>query len=611
MMKTTIDINGLRSLYLRFFADRGHAVIPSASLAPDNDPSVLFTTAGMHPLVPYLGGQEHPAGKRLASYQKCLRTSDIDEVGDDTHLTCFEMLGNWSLGDYGKRESIAWSYEFLTSPDYLGIPLDKLWVTVFAGNADAPRDEDAAKAWREHGLPDERIVFLGAEHNWWAAGTSGPCGPDTEIFFDRSGVSCGKSSCLPSVCDCERFVEIWNNVFMSFDRRKTGLVRLPNENIDTGMGLERTVAVLRGVESVFDLPELQEIRENLVEHSSWSATEIAADQRLAQSLRVIIDHLRSSVFVLGDTAGIQPSNQGAGYVLRRLIRRAVRLCGTLGISANDWCATSTIVVDKFGDAYPELSERRALILDALRGECDRFEKVRVRGTQLLKKEIDNARRDGAATFSGSVAFTLYDTFGFPIELTEEMAREHGLRVDREEYAERFKEHRERSRHDRARSGLADESQQSVRYHTATHLLHAALRDVLGDHVEQRGSNITHERMRFDFSHPRRLADDELRKVESWVQECIDGRLPVTRRKVSLEEARGQGAIGLFGDRYDGEVFVYEVEGKSLEVCSGPHVANTGELGTFSITKEQSASAGVRRIRAVLTSAAPPQDCQGE
>jgi alanyl-tRNA synthetase len=594
----------LRTMYLEFFAERGHAVIPSASLVPSDDPSVLFTIAGMHPLLPYLLGRPHPSGDKLVDYQKCVRTSDIEDIGDATHLTFFEMLGNWSLGAYFKQESITWSYEFLTGERYLNIPADLLWITVFEGDEEVPRDEEAAAIWRSLGIDPRRIVYLGAEHNWWAVGSEGPCGPDTEIFVDTRGTPCPgedpERECLPGLCRNERFFEIWNNVFMTYERRGGELRELPKRNVDTGMGLERTLAVLNHVDSVYETHPLVEIKQGLADLLALSGSALEPD-RLERSLRILTDHLRTSVFMLGDQNPVEPSNQGRGYVLRRLIRRAARVCHQAGFEASAWAEASKEVVRLYSSAYPELERRSAEITAQLLAELNRFQRALERGTARIERELELLRAGDRRVLPGEVAFQLYETYGFPVELTRELAREQGVEVDLDGYRRSEERHREASRSVvHASGGLMDESDQSVRYHTATHLLQAALRKVLGDHVLQRGSNITRERLRFDFSHPAPLTREQLAAVEAQVQEWIDAGLPVEREVMTQEEARRRGAIGLFDEHYSGLVSVYRIDDVSLEFCGGPHVLNTGELGRFHIVKEQSVGSGVRRIRAVLT-----------
>jgi alanyl-tRNA synthetase len=593
-----IDATSLRSMYIRYFEERAHAAIPSASLVPENDPSVLFTTAGMHPLVPYLLGRAHPAGDRLVNYQKCVRTTDIDEVGDNSHLTFFEMLGNWSLGSYFKEESLTWSFDFLTNPDLLGIPVDRIWATVFEGSEGVPRDEESAAIWRSLGLPPERIVYLGMEHNWWAVGSEGPCGPDSEIFIDITDGPCERGEeCLPGLCDCGRFFEIWNNVFMTFERKGEELLELPKRNVDTGMGVERTVAVLNGVASVYEVPEVARVKEALAELREEPF--LADEEEHEHSLRILTDHLRTSVFMLADPAAVVPSNQGRGYVLRRIIRRAVRHGHKLGLQSADWVAVANTVIEIYGEAYPELRHNSEKVLEELNKECDRFARTLHRGMAKLTKEVERLHAAGETQISGEMAFHLYDTDGFPLEFTEEVAAESGLSVDVDGFEGRFAQHRELSKTTSATSGLADQSEQSIRYHTATHLLHAALREVLGEHVRQQGSNITQERMRFDFSHTTAMTPEEIQRVEQLVQEQIDRGIEVERFVMGQDQARQMGAIGLFDDKYSGEVSVYKIDDFSTEFCAGPHVKNTRELGHFHIVKEQSSGAGVRRIRAQL------------
>jgi alanyl-tRNA synthetase len=598
---TPITADELRQNYLEFFKERGHAVIPSASLIPENDPSVLFTTAGMHPLAPFLLGRPHPSGKRLVNYQKCVRTNDIEEVGDSSHLTFFEMLGNWSLGDYFKQESIRWSYEFLTRLDCLNIPHERIYVSVFAGDENAPRDEDAANVWRSLGVAENHIAFLSAEHNWWATGDEGPCGPDTEIFVDITGRPCGRGAdCIAGLCKCGRFFEIWNNVFMSYRRVGDVTSPLPTHNVDTGMGLERTLAILNGVESVYDIFGFRPIVESLIRLSSYALEDIKADEGLLKALRVISDHLRTTVFILGDEKAVTPSNQGQGYVLRRLIRRAIRFCGVLNIDPAKWEDAARVVIDNYGDAYPELRANETRIRKEMLMERERFQHALGKGTRLLEQEIEKLNAAGKTILPGDFAFRLYDTYGFPIEFTQELASERGVSVDLEDFHSRFEEHRIRSKAEAAKSGLADLSDESVRYHTTTHLLHAALRKVLGDHVQQKGSNITRERLRFDFSHPRPMTKEEIIAVERMVQEAIDQRIPVTSEVMRYTDAIKSGALGLFEDRYANDVSIYTIGDVSKEVCTGPHVSNTSAIGDFKIVKEQSSSAGVRRIRAVIS-----------
>ena len=590
--------NELRSKYIAFFKSKGHAEISGKSLIPENDPSVLFTTAGMHPLVPYLLGEKHPAGTRLTDYQKCVRTGDIDEVGDPSHLTCFEMLGNWSLGDYFKKESIAFSYEFLTSKDWLALDPRKISVTVFAGDANAPRDEDAASYWKENGMPEDKIAYLPASDNWWAAGPTGPCGPDTEIFY---WVGEG----LPPVgsnkgTDPENWMEIWNNVFMQFNRiDENTLVPLPKQNVDTGMGLERTNCILQGKNSVYLTEVFEPIINTIEKLSNYT---YGTDAEKDKSVRIIADHSRSAVFILGDQKGVSPSNVGAGYVLRRLIRRAVRHGMKLGIDRAFLAEIAEAVVENFKCAYPELEENKEKVFKELTAEENKFRDTLKKGEAEFQKLLPNLMKNPKKEISGKVAFRLYDTFGFPLELTQELGAENGFTVDVEGFKEAERKHQELSRTQSAgtfKGGLAERSEITTKYHTATHLLQAALRQVLVPHVAQKGSNITEERMRFDFSHPAPMTKEEIKQVENIVNEQIKRNLPVKMEIMSLDDAKKSGATALFGEKYESNVKVYTIGDFSKEVCGGPHVENTGTLGTFVITKEQSSSAGVRRIKAVL------------
>ncbi|MBN2875992.1 MAG: alanine--tRNA ligase [Spirochaetales bacterium] len=593
-----ITPDALRSTYLEFFRTKDHAVISGKSLIPENDPTVLFTTAGMHPLVPYLLGEPHPAGKRLVDYQKCVRTGDIDEVGDPAHLTCFEMLGNWSLGDYFKKDSIAYSWEFLTSADWLALDPRKLSVTVFMGDDNAPRDEESATHWKAVGVPDDRIAYLPASDNWWAAGPTGPCGPDTEIFYwVGEGLPPAGSN---KGTDPDNWMEIWNNVFMEYNRvdEKT-LVKLPAQNVDTGMGLERTVTVLNGKTSVYQTEIFQPVIASIESVSGYA---YGSDPVKDSSVRIIADHIRASTFIIGDPKGVSPSNVGAGYVLRRLIRRAVRHGRKLGIEGSFLSAPAGVVVERFGAAYPELVENRERIMGDLEREEAKFLETLQKGEHEFEKMLPNLLRNPQKVMSGRLAFKLYDTYGFPIELTEELAAENGMTINRAEFDEAFKKHQELSRagaEQTFKGGLADQSEQTTKYHTTTHLLHKALRMVLGDHVAQKGSNITAERLRFDFSHPAPMTADEIARVQAIVNEQIGRNLPVTMEVMPLEDARNSGAMALFGEKYESVVKVYTIGDFSKEVCGGPHVERTGVLGRFVIQKEQSSSAGVRRIRAVL------------
>ena len=598
-MNKNITIDELRSKYIDFFKSKGHVEISGRSLIPENDPTVLFTTAGMHPLVPYLMGEPHPAGTRLTDVQKCVRTGDIDDVGDASHLTFFEMLGNWSLGDYFKKKSIAYSFEFLTGEKYLGIPIDKLSFTVFEGNEDAPRDEESASIWESLGVSKDRIFFLPKEDNWWGpAGETGPCGPDTEIFIDTGKPACG-SNCRPG-CNCGKYVEIWNNVFMQYHKNMDGSYSpLKRKCVDTGMGVERTVAMLQGKPSVYNTEAFTSIIKSI---EDISGVKYGDNEKTDTSIRIIADHVRTACFILGDPKTTLPSNIGAGYVLRRLIRRAVRHGKKLGIDGNFLSVPASAVIAQNAGFYTELKENETLILTELKAEEDRFLETLKKGETEFEKMLPNLLKNPKKIIPGRMAFKLYDTYGFPIELTEELASESGLTVNREEFDEAFKKHQELSRAGSEqvfKGGLADHSEQTTAYHTATHLLHKALRMVLGDHVQQKGSNITAERLRFDFSHPEPMTDAEKKEVERLVNEAIKADLPVTMEVMPLEEAKKIGAMALFGEKYEDVVKVYKIGDFSTEVCGGPHVERTGVLGKFVIKKEQSSSSGVRRIRAVL------------
>ena len=599
--------NELRSKYIEFFKSKNHVEISGQSLIPENDPSVLFTTAGMHPLVPYLLGEKHPAGTRLTDYQKCIRTGDIDEVGDPSHLTCFEMLGNWSLGDYFKKESIGFSYEFLTSPKWLGLDPRKISVTVFAGDDNAPRDEEAATYWKENGMPEDKIAYLPASDNWWAAGPTGPCGPDTEIFYwVGEGLPPAGSN---KGTDSENWMEIWNNVFMQYNRvdEKT-LVPLPKKNVDTGMGLERTNCILQGKTSVYLTEVFQPIIAKIEELSSYK---YGTDEEKDRSVRIIADHSRSAVFILGDQKGVSPSNVGAGYVLRRLIRRAVRHGMKLGIEKNFLADIAQAVIENFKCAYPELEQNKEKIFTELSAEENKFRDTLRKGEAEFQKLFPNLMKNPKKEISGKIAFRLYDTFGFPLELTQELGAENGFTVDVEGFKEAERKHQEASKTQdagAAKGGLAEQSDTTTKYHTATHLLQQALVNVLGDKVAQKGSNITNERMRFDFTFDRPMTKEEIQKVEDIVNEQIKKDLPVTMEVMPLEKATAEGARALFTNKYGEDVKVYTIGEKdnwfSKEVCGGPHVQHTAQIGEFKIQKEQSSSAGVRRIRAVISGGLP-------
>jgi len=644
----------LREMFQSFMETKGHHRIQSASVIPENDPTVLFTTAGMHPLVPYLLGQKHPAGTRLTDVQKCIRTGDIDDVGDPSHLTFFEMLGNWSLGDYFKKEMIPWSWEFLTSPEYLGLDKDKLAFTVFEGDEDCPRDDEAANIWRSLGVKDDHLFFLPKEHNWWGpAGLTGPCGPDTEMFIIVKE-PCGPD-CSPA-CKCGAYLEIWNDVFMQYNKQADGtFIPLEQKNVDTGMGLERTICVLTGKKSVYETEIFARILGRIEE---LSGKKYVPDDENTKAFRIIADHMRTSTFILGDDRGVSPSNTDQGYILRRLIRRAVRYGMQLGMAEGFTAEIAQVIIDQYKSVYPELERNAAFVIEQLKLEEGRFARTLKQGekefdkvynntvntkallnsiltaedkiacaqenarTKKLRPSPDmmpiieaagagdeaalvaalNARMATLDTLDGRSAFKLYDTFGFPIEMTIELAAEKGLKVDEADFAERFKKHQELSHQgadQKFKGGLADHSEETAKLHTATHLLHAALRKVLGDEVAQKGSNITAERLRFDFSFGRKVTPEELAEVEKLVNEAIQAKAPVVCEEMTVPEAKEKGAIGLFESKYGEKVRTYKMGEFSFEICGGPHAENTGDLVNFKIQKEESSSAGVRRIKAVI------------
>ena len=592
----TYHSSELRSMFLKFFKDHGHAVISSASVIPENDPTVLFTTAGMHPLVPYLMGAKHPAGNRLTDVQKCVRTGDIDDVGDFSHLTFFEMLGNWSLGDYFKEQMIPWSWEFLTSPEYLGLPKDRLAFSVFAGDADCPRDEESAQLWRNCGVADDHIFFLPKENNWWGpAGITGPCGPDTEMFIITDKEPCGPN-CSPA-CSCGRYLEIWNDVFMQYNKKADGTFEpLEQKNVDTGMGLERTICVLNGKKSVYETDLFADILKKI---SELSGKEYGSDEMTTRAFRIIADHMRTATFIMGDDRGVSPSNVDQGYVLRRLIRRAVRYGMGIGMPEGFTGEVAKVIIEQYKDVYPELKRNEAFVLEQLSLEESRFARTLKQGNREFEKLVEKVQ-DGQ--IDGVSAFHLYDTYGFPVEMTQELARERGLTVDMDGFHECFRKHQATSQagaEQRFKGGLADHSEQSARLHTATHLMHAALRKVLGPEVAQKGSNITAERLRFDFSFGRKMTKEELAEVERLVNEAIESHTPITCEEMTVAEAKEQGAIGLFESKYGEQVKVYTMGPYSKEICGGPHAQNTGDLVSFKIKKEESSSAGVRRIKAVI------------
>ena len=578
----------IRNKYLNFFKEHGHAVIPSASLIPENDPSVLFTTAGMQPLVPYLLGEKHPSGTRLTDYQKCLRTNDIEEVGDNRHLTYFEMLGNWSLGDYFKEESIQMSFDFLTKE--LQIPVEKLSVTVFAGDEDCQRDEVAAECWKKAGILDGHIYYYGKDDNWWIAGETGPCGPDTEMFYDTGKPKCSEE-CNPS-CGCGKYVEIWNNVFMEFYKDENGKYsKLKQHNVDTGLGLERMAMLLQGKETPFETELFEPIMDKLVE--------LQKVDNIA-SRRIVAEHLRSSMMIICD--GGRPSNVDRGYILRRLIRRMVRHMNKLQISLDELVTLIDLNVENLKEMYPALESNKETIKTVIIEEKDKFVKTLVKGEKEFEKEVGQVKAQGENIVPGKVVFRLYDTYGFPPEVTEELAVESGMSIDKEEFEKLFKEHQEKSRagsEQKFKGGLASTGEMETKYHTATHLLNAALKQVLGSHVHQRGSNITAERMRFDFSHPTKMTDEEKKATEDLVNEWIKEAIPVEHLEMKKDDAIKIGAEAMFIEKYGDIVSVYKIGDKSIELCGGPHVHNTSELGHFKIKKEESSSSGVRRIKAIL------------
>ena len=575
----------IRNKYLDFFKNHGHKEIPSAPLIPENDPSVLFTTAGMHPLVPYLLGQPHPEGKRLTDYQKCVRTNDIEEVGDNRHLTYFEMLGNWSLGDYFKKESITMSFEFLTKE--LNIPAEKISVTCFAGDEDCPRDTVSAEAWKKVGIPEERIYFYGKDDNWWIAGEEGPCGPDTEMFCDIGKPACGPD-CQPS-CDCGKYVEIWNNVFMEYYKDKNGYSKLKQQNVDTGLGLERMTMIMEGKETPFDTELFKPVMDKLVKLQKIDSIE---------SRRIIAEHLRSSMMIIAD--GGKPSNLDRGYVLRRLIRRMIRHMNKLQIDLNELSTLIEINVENLKEMYPELEQNKENIKNIMIEEKDKFIKTLEKGEREFKKQI--LKLGDIKIIPGEIVFRLYDTYGFPPEVTKELANENGYEINMREFEELFKKHQEKSRagsEQKFKGGLADQSPETIAYHTATHLLNAALKRVIGKDSHQRGSNITAERMRFDFNCDHKLTTEEKQQLEELVNKWIQEGLPVTKQEMSKEEAINSGAECMFIEKYPDIVTVYSIGDISKELCGGPHVNNTSELGRFKIKKEESSSAGIRRIKAIL------------
>ena len=587
----------LRQLYIDFFKKHDHKEIYSSSLIPENDPSVLFTTAGMHPLVPYLLGEEHPSGKRLVDFQKCFRTGDIDSVGDPCHLTFFEMLGNWSLNDYFKKESIIMSNEFLTQ--VLGIPQERIAVTCFEGDDLVPKDMETYSIWKSLGYPDDRIFFYSKEENWWGpAGITGPCGPDTEIFYDTGKEPCSEK-CGPA-CSCGKYVEMWNNVFMEYNKKEDGTFeKMKNHNVDTGLGFERVLYIINNQQSNYDTELFQPIIKKISELSDIDYYNTTEENVF--SFRVIADHLRAATFILGDDKAVSPSNVDQGYILRRIIRRTMRHLRKLNINNSGIMnEISKVVIDNYYDIYPELKKNENYIYEQLSKEEEKFNKTLDKGIKVAEKLMD--KLDKKSIIDGETVFHLYDTFGFPLEFTMELAIERGLKVDEEGFKKEFEEHQEKSRmgaEKKFKGGLADSSVDTARLHTATHLLNGALRKVLGTSVYQKGSNITSERLRFDFSFDRKMTAEELEEVSNIVNEAINKKIPIVCEEMSVEEAKNQGAIGVFGNKYGETVKVYTIGEYSKEICGGPHANNTGELKNFKIVKEESSSAGVRRIKAII------------
>ncbi len=587
-----LNSDRLKKLYIEFFKKNGHKEIPNAPLIPENDPTVLFTTAGMHPLVPFLLGQPHPLGKRLVDVQKCLRTDDIAEIGDDFHLTFFEMLGNWSLGDYFKKEAIEWSWEFLTDEKWLGLDKNRFYISVFAGDKDSPRDEESARIWMSVGVPKDRIFYLPKKDNWWGpAGTTGPCGPDTEMFYDSGKGPCSKD-CKPG-CSCGKYFEIWNDVFMQYDKTVEGKYELlAQKNVDTGMGLERTIAALNGKKSVYEIETFEPVVKKIKEISRIKTP----DEKEEKSIRIIADHIKASTFILAEN--VEPSNVDHGYVLRRLTRRAIRHGKLIGIEKEFLGDLAGIVIDIYEKIYPHLSKNKKFILDQLKKEELKFRKTLELG---LKKFEQIAAQTNK--IDGKSAFLLFQSFGFPIEITKDLGKEAGVEVDEKGFEEEYKRHQEISRvgaEKKFKGGLSDASEPTTKLHTATHLLNEALRRVLKkEDIVQKGSNITPERLRFDFNFDRKLTEKEIKDVEKLVNEQIKRALPVKREEMTVEEAKKKGAQAVFGHKYGETVSVYIVGDFSIEICGGPHVKNTSELGKFKIIKEENIAAGIRRIKAIL------------
>ncbi len=584
----------LRQLYLKFFKEKNHAIIPSASLIPENDPTVLFTTAGMHPLVPFLLGQPHPKGKRLANCQKCIRTTDIDEVGDTGHLTFFEMLGNWSLGDYWKEEAIKWSFEFLTSKKWLGFDPEQLSVTVFAGDDEVPCDEESARIWKELGIPEERIFYLPREDNWWGpAGTTGPCGPCTEMFIRVEGVPLCGPDCKPG-CSCGAYFEIWNDVFMEYNKQSDGsYTKLKQRNVDTGMGLERTIAMLQKKSTIYDTELFQPIMEKIKELARKD--ELTTEQVRLQ--RIIADHIKSAVMIMADDHRISPSNIEQGYIVRRLLRKSIHSADVLGIQPGFLKEIAEMVIGLYKDIYDEVERNRDFVIRCIEDEEAKFRKTLGKALKRFEKIL---KQNG--TITGKDAFLLFTSFGLPLEMTRDLAEEHGIEINMDEFRKEFEHHREISRtatHGKFKGGLADHSEEITKLHSATHLLQEALRRVLGDEVRQMGSNITRERLRFDFTFSRKLTPEEIKQVEDLVNNAIQRDLAVKQEFMPLEKALESGALAFFKETYGDTVSVYSMGDFSREVCGGPHVEHTGVLGKFKIVKQKKIGAGIIRIKAIL------------
>ena len=598
----------IQEKWFGFFEDHGFKRIDSSSIVPENDATVLFTTAGMHPLVPYLLGAKHPAGNRICDVQRCIRTNDIDSVGTPWHLTCFEMLGNWFLGDCPKEEMIALSYEFLTSPKYLGLNPEKLATTVFEGDETAPKDDVAYNAWKKQGIKE--VFYQNKDENWWALGGGvGPCGPDSEMFLDTGKPKCCET-CSPA-CDCGKYVEIWNDVFMQYKVDVAGekAKLLDRPNIDTGLGLERIVAILNGAKSVYDTGIFKTVIDFI---GTKASAKYGETESATKSYRIITDHLRASVFVLGDIHGVVPSNVGQGYILRRFIRRSVNHARNIGLDTKYFMDIVDIFVDKHGEDYPDIKQNRTFIKDELKKEVEKFSKALEDGHKEFEKVINGiekhkefASKTGEVVesiISGKAAFRLFDTFGFPLEITKELALERGYTVDEEGYKKAFEEHQEKSRTASAgafKGGLADSSYESTKLHTATHLMQAGLQKFVSADIRQKGSNITPERLRFDFNCDHKLTEEELKNVENFVNEAIAMAIPVTVETLTPAEAKASGALGVFDSKYGDKVTVYTIGNLSKEICGGPHAKNTSELHHFKIIKEESSSSGIRRIKAIL------------